>query len=259
MKKLLLLLLFSNFIYAQRIFDYDITNINPQIVSPTINQNLEQTSFVVNENSRSLYINKPLETLYDSFSIGGGFNYKRENEYYNGEIYVSRSGFKSEKWRMSINAGYYTLKTYDYSIKRNSFYLGGSLSYHPNENNYFGISIKDLNDVTTSNVGELTDKNKFGERLWGENDEKIYYLFEAMTPTVFTKVTLFNRVSLYGDYSYNSKQKSRYNISLNYNNDSVSVGAFYNKSFGGFVRYDFERIGLYISQSKITSFGLIIK
>ncbi len=274
MKKLILLsLMFSGISYAQRLQSFENINLNKQLISPTIVQDLEQTTIFGNADAVSIYVNKPIETQYDKFTLGGGFNYNKANQYYNGEVYIGGSNLftKDGKWHYNLNAGYYTLDTYGLGKTRSAFYFGASMSWHYTEDNYFGVSVKDVSDVCTTDVGYKQHWNPYLNQMvnstsWSQKDDDVFYTYEAMTPTFFGNYLLYksyndDKISLYGDYSYSDVQKSVFNVSLTYSNENLSTGVFYSDKFtgyGAFARYDWERIGIYASQSTVTSLGLIL-
>ncbi|HYD91486.1 MAG TPA: hypothetical protein VEA37_08380 [Flavobacterium sp.] len=236
-----------------RTFDYDVANIIPQIVSPNISLLEEQTAIVGNLDDFAMFANKPIETRTDRFTVGGGVMHKADYSYSNAEMYVGRSGSHNSKFRMSLNFGYYQLRTPElndegeiYQRKRQATYAGASFSYHYDEYSYFGVAVKDVYDVAISDGSDAT-----------------FALYEGMTPTAYTNITFFNdnfnQVSLYADYSYNPEQKSTYSIALKYGSETLQGGAFYSDGWGGYLQYNFDWIYIYAAQTDKTSIGVVFR
>lgn len=255
MKTTLITLLFAITANSQTMFNRDVTSVNTQLISPNIELTEYRTSIAASLENISGYTNIPIEAKYDTFIVGAGYNYQKENNYSNAELYIGRVGSDTDKFRGSLIFGVYKIdsdplelnKQGDPWLPRRASYAGGSLSYHPNENNYFGLTVRDVYDVA------FTD-----------GDDKTYFRFEAITPHFFMNINLWNNgfegISLYSDASHNSVDKTKYTASLEYKNNNFKIGGFYrNYKSGGYIQYNFEYISIYVSQSDKTNLGIIIR
>lgn len=239
---------------AQNHFDYSARSLNTQLDSPNISCPDEQTSIVASQSMFSAYVNKPIQTNYDTFTLGGGYNYSDSRHYSNPEIYVSRMGNESDKLRMSLMFGMYRVNSDGIQLNsqgkpymdRRASYAGASLSYHIDEGNYFGIAVRDVYDVAYTN-----------------GDDNTFFLYEAMTPAAFANVKVFNNgfenVSVYAKYSYNSVEKSVYTLAANFESERWRFGAWTDGSVGGLARYKTDWIDMQVSYEKNISIGIIIK
>lgn len=257
MKKLLILtsLMITSLSFAQRELDYNLSGFVLETITPSLTNGLEQTSIAGNTNAFAAWINKPIESKHDNFDVGGGYIYKKENNYHNLGLHIGRKGSNNDKWRMTMVFGYVQVNSIKGELTkqgeqfkpRTSTYGGASLFYYHSDNTFIGFSVPDVYDV--------------GIAL---GDDKTFAKYEGMTPTVITQVCLFddnwNKINLYADVSYHTEQKFTYTVNAQFATDDLKVNAFYSNNLGISTQYSFDWLAVYASQTvtgvKETSIGI---
>lgn len=245
----MLVLFTTSITFAQRDFTYEATGVTNEVISGTIKMHEEQTAAWSNINDHVVYINKPVELKNDVVVFGAGYQHKKETELNRFELSVGRFGSSDDRFRMTLNFGYYQV------MERKATFAGGSFSFHPNENNFFGISVKDLYDVSTKNG------------RWNEVNDAIYFRYEAMSPTAFANIRVFDNnfesIDVYGDFMYNAYEKSTFTLAASFNTEIIQASLFYSKDPGASLTYKMEWVNIQASykmnEKDLFSVGLIFK
>lgn len=248
-----LLMMISLTSFSQTNFNYGMGSIVSQVISPTIDVNSEQTSLYGGKGLAAFYINKPITTRHDSFTLGGGYKYSDDGNFSNPELYVSRCGANDDRFRMALIFGMYRITGDNQQTARGTTYLsrrasyaGAALSYHFENNNYFGVKVGDVYDVA-----------------YTDGSDSVYYLFEAMTPTAFTNFNVFDngfeKVSIYAQASYNAVEKTKYTAAVNFENERLVLGAWADVNIGARAKYKTDWLDVQVTYEKGFFVGLIIK